>query len=137
MSTSAPAAPFVRSVRIKPRRMDEKARDYTDEAPALAESARIELHPRVTFFVGENGSGKSTLVEALAVASKLNAEGGGRTYQAVFSTRSSHSELHRRLDVERAPIAPLNSFFLRAESVYNVATALEGEPMHDVYERPL
>ncbi len=28
----------------------------------------LELHPQVTFFVGENGSGKSTLLEAIAVA---------------------------------------------------------------------
>ena len=28
----------------------------------------IDLHPRLTFFIGENGSGKSTLLEAIAVA---------------------------------------------------------------------
>jgi predicted ATPase len=105
----------------------------------LAEVERIELHPRVTFLVGENGSGKSTLIEALAIASKLNPEGGGRTYQFTFATRSSHSPLHRRLELERAPIAPMNGFFLRAESVFNLATALENEAseMQDVYQRPL
>jgi predicted ATPase len=127
------------AVRIRPRHIGEEERDYTDELPALAEVERIALHPRVTFFVGENGSGKSTLVEALAVASKLNAEGGGRTYQFAFATRSSHSALHRRLELERAAIAPLNGFFLRAESVFNLATAIESgaSSMHDVSQRPL
>jgi predicted ATPase len=132
-----PAAPFVLAARIKPRRIDEGDRDYTDELPALVASGRFELHPQMTFLVGENGSGKSTLVEAMAIASKLNPEGGGRTYQFTFSTRSSHSALHRRLELERGPIAPLNGFFLRAESVFNLATAVEGSEMHDVYQRPL
>jgi predicted ATPase len=127
-------------VRITPRRLDDPRRDYTDDLPALVEARRIELDPRVTFFVGENGSGKSTLVEALAVACKLNAEGGGRTYQLTFTTRASHSELHERLELERAQIAPLNGFFLRAESVFNLATALEADDvseMHRIYQRPL
>ena len=136
MTTSTPTAPFVLAVRFR-----GEAGDYTDRLPALRELERIELHPRVTFLVGENGSGKSTLVEALAVALKLNPEGGGRVQQFAFSTRSSHSQLHRRLDVERAPLPPRNAFFLRAESVFNLATAIEqgGDParMQDVFERPL
>ena len=36
----------------------------------------LELKAPVTFFVGENGTGKSTLLEAIAVASGFNAEGG-------------------------------------------------------------
>ena len=137
MSATAPTAPFVHAVRILPRRLDDGERDYTDELPAFAAGDRIELDPQVTFLVGENGSGKSTLVEAMAVASKLNPEGGGRTYQFSFATRATHSGLHRRLELERAPIAPLNGFFLRAESVFNLATAVEGSAMHDVFQRPL
>ena len=137
MSATAPTAPFVHAVRILPRRLDDDERDYTDELPAFTAGDRIELDPHVTFLVGENGSGKSTLVEAMAVASKLNPEGGGRTYQFSFATRATHSGLHRRLELERAPIAPLNGFFLRAESVFNLATAVEGSAMHDVFQRPL
>ena len=33
----------------------------------------LELHPGVTYFVGENRSGKSTLLEAVAVAWGFNA----------------------------------------------------------------
>jgi predicted ATPase len=136
VATSTPTAPFVHAVRFR-----GEAGDYTDGLPALRAVERIELHPRVTFFVGENGSGKSTLVEALAVALKLNPEGGGRVQQFAFSTRSSHSRLHRRLEIERAPLPPRNAFFLRAESVFNLATAIEqgGDParMQDVFDRPL
>jgi predicted ATPase len=109
--------------------------DYTDELPALRGLERLEFHPRVTFFVGENGSGKSTLVEALAVALKLNAEGGGRTYQFGFSTRASHSSLHRRVEPEWASLPPRNSFFLRAESMFNFATHAGG--MQDVFQHGL
>jgi predicted ATPase len=136
LDMSLPAAPFLVSLRIRPRRLNEEP-DYTDDIPSLRELGRIGLHPRVTFLIGENGSGKSTLVEALAVASKLNPEGGGRTYQLAFATRSSHSGLHRRLELERAAIAPMNGFFLRAESVFNLATAVEGNAMHDVFQKPL
>jgi len=133
-----PAAPFIRAVRIRPWRIDQVDRaDYTDAIPALAEVERLELDPHVTFLVGENGSGKSTLVEAVAVAAKLNPEGGTFMQQHSFSTRSSHSRLHERLELERGELRPLNAFFLRAESVFNLATAVERNEMQDVFERGL
>jgi predicted ATPase len=140
--SALPAAPFVHAVRLREWRLDERGRgDYSDDLPALAGTERIPLHPHVTFLVGENGSGKSTLVEAIAVAAKLNAEGGGHLQQFAFSTRTSHSALHRRLELERAKLRPLNAFFLRAESVYNVATELERPlPKYElqrVFARPL
>lgn len=85
--------------------------------------AWLTLGPGVTFLVGENGSGKSTLVEAIAVATGLNAEGGSRSF--TFATRRSESALGRALRVGRAPGRERSSFFLRAESYYNVATELE------------
>jgi predicted ATPase len=132
---STPAAPFLRSFALSSR----PAGDYTDELPALQAVERVDLDPRVTFFVGENGSGKSTLVEALAVALRLNPEGGSRSYQLAFSTRASHSRLHRRVELEWLGLPPRNSFFLRAESVFNLASEVEREhrEMHDVYDRPL
>jgi len=133
VNAATPRSPFLRSVRLLPR----PAGDYSDELPALRAVERIGLDPRVTFLVGENGSGKSTLVEALAVALKLNAEGGGRTYQFAFTTRKTHSGLHRRLELEWATLPPRNSFFLRAESVFNLATAVESRGMQAVFERPL
>ena len=138
MSATTPAAPFVHAIRLRPlREALGEASDYSQELPALQGLERVELDPRVTFLVGENGCGKSTLVEALAVAMKLNAEGGAHVQQFSFSTRSSHSLLHRRLELERAKLRPLNSFFLRAESVFNLATAVERSGMQNVFDRPL
>jgi predicted ATPase len=132
-----PTSPYVRRIAVRA----DKLSDYEAEVPAVRSLVErpLELHPAVTFLVGENGSGKSTLVEALAIACDLNAEGGSRITK--FSTRPSHSRLHRALVLERAEVRPVNGFFLRAESFFNVATAIEqgGEHarMEDVYERPL
>jgi predicted ATPase len=84
---------------------------------------RLQLHPAVTFLVGENGSGKSTLLEAMAVALGFNAEGGSRNFR--FDTRASHSELHGFLRPVRGARRPTDGFFLRAESLFNVATEIE------------
>lgn len=82
----------------------------------------IKLTRPVTFFVGENGTGKSTLLEAIAVAYGFNAEGGTRNFN--FSTNSTHSELYRHLTVVKRKHAR-DGFFLRAESLYNVATNID------------
>jgi predicted ATPase len=130
-----PGAPFITRVGLGRSTADE----YATAIPAIAAlaDAPIELDPHVSFFVGDNGSGKSTLIEALAVASKLNPEGGGRLQSMAFSTRASHSNLHRALVVERADVRPVNAFFLRAESFFNYATFSEGLRMEQVYERDL
>lgn len=68
---------FVREMRLLDGDRDEDL-GYAARVPAVAALRDgLELDPRVTFLVGENGSGESTLVEALAVACKLNPEGGG------------------------------------------------------------
>lgn len=89
----------------------------------LREHGGLALYPGVTFLVGENGSGKSTLVEALAVALGLNPEGGSRSFR--FATRASESDLGSHLRVARRPGRERTSFFLRAESYYDVATEVE------------
>jgi predicted ATPase len=83
----------------------------------------LSFHPRVTFLVGENGSGKSTLLEAIAVACDLNPEGGSRNFN--FGTRESHSALDRYIRLKKSILLPLDAYFLRAESFYNVATEIE------------
>jgi hypothetical protein len=52
--------------------------EYPFHIPASRTLDRLELHPAVTFFIGENGSGKSTLLEAIALKLRFNAEGGSR-----------------------------------------------------------
>src|SRR5262245_58102356 len=96
---------------------------YPFNLPAVRHLETLELHPKVTFFVGENGSGKSTLLEAIAVRCGFNAEGGTKNFQ--FETRASHSPLHERLRIARGIARPQNGFFLRAESFFNVATEID------------
>jgi predicted ATPase len=98
----------------------------------------IDFHPAVTFFVGDNGTGKSTLLESLAAASGLNAEGGSRNF--TFKTRETHSSLHEYVQLVRGVRRPADSYFLRAESFYNLATNIDdldregpGAPIIDSY----
>ena len=96
---------------------------YPFMLPAVRHLDSIELHPAVTFLIGENGSGKSTLLEAIAIAAGFNPEGGTRNFR--FATRASHSDLHQYLRLVRGPRRPKDGFFLRAESFFNVATEIE------------
>lgn len=95
---------------------------YPFSIPALASLSSVSFDRPVTFLVGENGSGKSTLIEGLAVAAGLNPEGGSQNLK--FSTRSSHSSLHEHVRLAWRG-RPGKSFFLRAESFYNVASAYD------------
>jgi len=99
---------------------------YIKNLPFLRymEEGTIHLSSPVTFFVGENGSGKSTLMEAIAIQAGLNPEGGSRNF--TFSTRVSHSELFRYMTLGKAAEKRWrDSYFLRAESFFNVATEIE------------
>jgi predicted ATPase len=84
-------------------RLQSAAISSCDRYPfSLAAIRRLDvlaLHLAVTFFMGENSSGKSTLLEAIAVASGFNPEGGTRNFR--FNTRASHSEWHQYLRLAR------------------------------------
>jgi predicted ATPase len=119
------AGHFVRRVVL-----DAPAEDEADRYPfnlplvrSIQTAGGFDLSPGVTAIAGENGSGKSTLVEAIAVALGLNPEGGSRSLR--FSTRATESDLGRYARAVRAPGRERRSFFLRAESFYNVATQIE------------
>ena len=110
---------------------------YLHDVPAVAyleKSGRLEFHKAVTFLVGENGSGKSTLLEAIAVACGFNAEGGSRNFS--FSTKETHSELHRALTVVRSAY-PRDGFVLRAESLYNAASYIDALDEQSALGAPL
>jgi predicted ATPase len=106
--------------------------------PAVRGLTSLKFHTKVTFLVGENGSGKSTLLEAIAVGCGLNPEGGSRNFN--FATRASHSPLDECVRLAKTPAIPGDSYFLRAESFYNVASEIErldkepgGPPIIDAY----
>lgn len=96
---------------------------YPFSLSAIGNLDKLELHPSVTFIIGENGTGKSTLLEAIAVAYGFNPEGGTKNF--CFETRSSHSDLHQYIRIAKNYKRPKDGFFLRAESFYNVATNID------------
>jgi len=96
---------------------------YPFSLPVVRSLEQVDLHPKMTYFIGENGSGKSTLLEAVAVSLGFNAEGGSKNFS--FGTRRSHSELHQFLRIAKGYRRPRTGYFLRAESFFNVATEIE------------
>jgi len=113
---------YVLALRLKRDRVPS-FETFPYSLPALRNLHSLELHPRVTFVVGENGSGKSTLLEAIAIAAGFNAEGGTKNFR--FHTRRSHSSLHEHLTLVKSARRARDGFFLRAESFFNVATEIE------------
>ncbi|MBV8391923.1 MAG: AAA family ATPase [Alphaproteobacteria bacterium] len=113
---------FLVRIMLLRERVEDFAR-YPFGIPSIGGLDTIEVDQPVTFFAGENGSGKSTLLEAIAVGMGLNPEGGSRNFR--FATRESHSELSRHLRLSRSARRMRDSYFLRAESYFNVATEIE------------
>lgn len=96
---------------------------YPFHIPAVCHLDVLELHPKVTFFVGENGSGKSTLLEAIAEKLGFSMEGG--TKNTNLAMHEYRSALTSKLNLARSHLRPMDGFFLRAESYYNFATLID------------
>lgn len=126
---------FIKEISINWNAIEEHS--YLREIPALQFDGSIVFDHNVTFFVGENGSGKSTLLEGIAVEYGFSPEGGTKNYS--FTTYDSHSELHNAMRLTKGIRKPRGSYFLRAESFYNVASKAEdyrdGDPMDTYYAR--
>ena len=118
----ASAERYILSVKLR-RDKVSSFDQYPFSLPVVRHLDALELHPAVTFLVGENGSGKSTLLEAIAVAWGFNPEGGTKNFK--FGTRASHSVLHEYLRLVKSVRRPRDGFFLRAESLFNLATEIE------------
>ena len=114
-------APYLRSIRCGPERMNETR--FPFNIAAFRRGIALELPTPVTFFVGENGSGKSTLLEALAEICGFNPEGGNRDHYR--EAREDRSELAQALRLSWLP-KMTEGFFMRAESFYNFASYLDG-----------
>jgi len=115
------AKPYLRSVQIDPQAHIDPQR-YPFTIPAVRDLGVLEPHPDVTFFVGENGAGKSTVLEAIAVALGLPAEGGPRS---ILRPQQDVSPLQHVLKVAKGWRWPRDSYFLRAESAFNVFTYMD------------
>lgn len=116
--------PFILDIQL---RRDQIAHwdQHPFAVPAIRILTTLAIHPQVTFFVGENGTGKSTLLEAIAIALGLNAEGGSRNM--TFNTSNEQNLLAPHLHINRGRNLrrPRDSYFLRAESYFNVATEID------------
>jgi predicted ATPase len=89
--------------------------------PAIRTLEKLEFRSRICFFVGENGSGKSTLLEAIAEQYGFGLEGGGRNFNSGPIEGSPLSKAIRVAFTKRTG----QGFFLRAETFFNVATAVD------------
>jgi len=115
------AKPYLRSVSVDPAAsLDFDT--YPFSIPAVRDLGVLEMHPDVTFFVGENGAGKSTVLEAIAVAMGLPAEGGPRS---VLREQQAVSPLQRHLKVVKGFRQARHAYFLRAESMFNVFSYMD------------
>lgn len=125
-----PEPPFLRRARLAD---DAPTGRFPFDLPPVRQIAKVPF-AQVTVIAGDNGSGKSTLVEALAVATGFNAEGGGRNLR--FDTYATHSELHDSL-VLTWRTRPRWGWFLRAETFYGMAStiALDDDPVEGLASR--
>ncbi|NRA38021.1 MAG: AAA family ATPase [Planctomycetes bacterium] len=99
------------------------ANQYPFSIDVIRHWQEVELHPKVTYFVGENGSGKSTIAEALAITLRLNPEGGNRNIN--FSNLESESILHQYMQVDLGFNTIKSAYFFRAESTFGLYTQAE------------
>jgi predicted ATPase len=118
------------------RRIDvDRAKVREDVWPFTVPAVRdlvekgLEPAPGLTIFVGENGSGKSTLVEAIASAWARHVRAERRNMSLKVSAQPSDedSDLHRALRLLGTPGGGKGGFFLRAEKMHELFTAVGPE----------
>ncbi len=112
---------YIKSVSIEYTKIPKD--DYISKLSVVRNIKQLEFNKPVTFFVGENGLGKSTLLEAIATKWGFNAEGGSRNFN--FYTKRTESHLNKYINLARGPYRPRDGYFVRAESLYNVATNID------------
>ena len=117
------ASRFIRSLNIDWERIPQDS--YLRGILALTRLEKLDFARDVTIFAGENGTGKSTLLEAIAVAYGFSPEGG--TLNFVHSSYDDVSELYDAMTLARGFSRPKWGQYLRAESLYNVATLVNTE----------
>lgn len=113
---------FVRSAEILWNEVPD-ADAYPFDIPAIASLRKLRFDKGITFFCGENGTGKSTLLEAVGIAFGFNPEGGSRNY--TFSTRPTHSQLHEYIRLDRSLQRPLDGYFVRSDTLFNLISATD------------
>jgi predicted ATPase len=116
--------------------LHERVSDWTKypfNVPAIRSLGELTIRRPVVFFTGENGSGKSTLLEALAIQYGFGAEGGNRNFRS--STTDSVRSVEPLAKALRVGFSRRTGqgFFLRAESFFNTASAVDALGNTDAY----
>ena len=114
----------------------ERASDwstYPFNVPTIASLHDLEIQKPAVFFVGENGSGKSTLLEAIAIHYGFGGEGGNRNFSS--ATTESVRSVEPLVKALRIAFSRRTGrgFFLRAESFFNTASAIDALGTIDAY----
>ncbi len=97
--------------------------NYIYNLSVIKNFKKIEFKKPITIFVGENGLGKSTLIEGIATKWGFNAEGGSKHFN--FKTRQTESDLNKYIKIIKGPYRAKDGYFLRSESLYNVASNID------------
>jgi predicted ATPase len=123
---------LLKRVSLLPERVKDWS-DYPFNVPTIASLRDLEIRKPVVFFVGENGSGKSTLLEALAIHYGFGGEGGNRNFGS--ATTDSVRTVERLANALRVAFSRRtgHGFFLRAESFFNTATAIDALGTAEAY----
>ncbi len=95
---------------------------YPFNLPDVCNLDDLRFHPKVTFWWVRCGW-QIDIYRGPGGSVGFNAERGSRNVH--FATRASHSELHRSIRPVRSAKRASDGFFLRAESMCNVATQVE------------
>ena len=112
---------YIKNVSIEYNKIPKN--DYLYSLPIIKNLSSLNFIKPVTFFIGENGLGKSTLIEAIATKWGFNPEGGSINF--TFSTKHTESNLYKYLHLIKGTSRPRSGYFLRSESLYNVATNID------------
>lgn len=115
------AKPYLKEIGLKRDNVPSFS-DFPFSVPAISNLPVMKFHQDVTFIIGENGSGKSTFIEAVAQWLGLSREGGSKNSQL---SGNAEVDLATYLYGSMSARKPSDYFFLRAESLYNVATELD------------
>jgi predicted ATPase len=94
------------------------------DIPAVGAIDRLRLDAPITVLAGDNGTGKSTIVEAVAEAMGFAAEGGELERSGELPA-VPRAVLGGALEPELAATKPRKGYFLRAESFFGVAGAID------------
>lgn len=112
---------YLKSIELEYEKIPKE--DYIRDLDVVKNIRKLSFKSPVTFFVGENGLGKSTLIEAIATKWGFNAEGGSIHFN--FNTKKTESNLNKYINLIKGPYRPRDGYFIRAESLYNVATNID------------